>query len=267
MNQNNKILSSAMLKDKAKEALSGNYFQLILVMLVVYIIDFALVLLISIVENLLFNLLKQGMLLMLQGDAFSYFRLQPEIQYVLAYIFDCIEEIFSVVLEIGARLCFLNVACGRKCNVSDVFHGFSYQPGKSFQIAFIYMLLRQLYHLPKEILRFMILKDAAFPLICVMMMIFFIGSAVAFIMYFSVSQTLFLLLDFPGYSAGELFKMSIRIMEGHKGRFLYIQTSFLPLLMLNVLTLNIGSLWLTPYITMTDVFFFLNLMQAREKQA
>ena len=52
-------------------------------------------------------------------------------------------------------------------------------------------------------------------------------------------------------------------MKGKKLRLLYLEFSFLPLLLLSILSFGIGLLWLQPYMQMTYTFFFLDLMNPR----
>ena len=50
-------------------------------------------------------------------------------------------------------------------------------------------------------------------------------------------------------------------MVGHKGRLFYIYVSFLPLLLVAMLSCGIGLLWLIPYMNATQTEFFLDLIQ------
>ena len=59
----------------------------------------------------------------------------------------------------------------------------------------------------------------------------------------------------------ELMKLSFRIMKGHKWELFCLQMSFLPLGFLCLLSFGIGTLWLVPYMNMTQTLYFLDLMQ------
>jgi uncharacterized membrane protein len=74
-------------------------------------------------------------------------------------------------------------------------------------------------------------------------------------------QAFYLLHDFPQYSAGELLRMSRRLMVGHKGRLFYIYVSFIPLILLSLLSFGIALLWVFPYISTTKTEFFLNVIK------
>jgi hypothetical protein len=50
-------------------------------------------------------------------------------------------------------------------------------------------------------------------------------------------------------------------MKGNNLRMLYLHLSFLPLEFLGVCSLGVGFLWILPYLNVTKVLFFLNLMK------
>ena len=96
---------------------------------------------------------------------------------------------------------------------------------------------------------------------------------VSFILFFSVFDliitviidlflglSIYLLLDHPEMNAMDSMKESIRLMKGNKGRSLYINLSFLPLALLSVLTCYIGLIWLVPYMNMTMVNFYRDII-------
>ena len=73
------------------------------------------------------------------------------------------------------------------------------------------------------------------------------------------SQAYYLALDYPEESALSLMRMSRLFMKGHKGRLFYIYASFIPLLLLCVLSLGIGFLWVLPYMQAVLTEFYLDI--------
>ena len=71
----------------------------------------------------------------------------------------------------------------------------------------------------------------------------------------------FLYVDAPWKTTRELMRESKELMEGNKGRYLYLQLSYIGLALLSLLTLGIGFIWVSPYISMTNVQFYLDLKQ------
>ena len=68
-----------------------------------------------------------------------------------------------------------------------------------------------------------------------------------------------MLLDNPELGALDSLKESLRLLKGYRGRLLYIELSFLGILVLSVFSCYIGLLWVVPYMTATQVFFYLDV--------
>jgi len=49
------------------------------------------------------------------------------------------------------------------------------------------------------------------------------------------------------------------LMQGNKRRMFYLELTFLGWSILNIFTLGIGSLWLTPYMQATNAAFYLDV--------
>lgn len=275
MNQDSTFLSSAILKDRAKGALQGNYGKFILAMILIGVITIASQAIVKLIGTMFFVIVM--MLKEMLGNHLSLEQIQSLLDngvllesYAdwyngLDYVLNLLVSFFTTVFNVGLALLCLNLACGRGLRVSDVFYGFQTQFGKSLKLACVVALVGELCYLPANIMTYLINHDAAWNLILSAGFLY----AVCLVIYvpcsLAISQVFLLLLDFPGYSAGELIKLSAHVMKGHKRRLFYIQLSFLPLILLSLLTLGIGNLWLAPYMNITYTFFFLNLMQARER--
>ena len=85
--------------------------------------------------------------------------------------------------------------------------------------------------------------------------------AVSIILSLIYQQAFYLLHDFPQYSARELLTMSRLLMKGHKGRLFYIYVSFLPLVLVSLLSCGIAMLWVAPYMAATQAEFFLDVIK------
>lgn len=72
----------------------------------------------------------------------------------------------------------------------------------------------------------------------------------------SLFLTPYLLKDYPKMSAVQVLRLSHKMMQGHKMQLFMLQLSFIGWILLNILTLGIGSLWLTPYMLATFAAFY-----------
>lgn len=240
------------LKDKAKDTLGGNYGTLILgsflfslaICLVVFIFGFAYFL--SVVAFLY------------SGAGHSI------IAYRIFQIGLGAGLILSGFLNLGITFLSLKLACGQPGNYMDIFYGFRRD---TFFKAMLLTIIR-----------------LAFGYICCQPFIYFgsayvqspgsrflwmtlLAGAVGLCIYIpaalALDITYFLLLDFPDKKAARIIQDSFRLIKGSRKRLFSLQLSFVPLRLLCLLTLGVGSLWLEPYIHMTYTLFYLDLINPK----
>ena len=171
---------------------------------------------------------------------------------------------FAGVFQTGITLFYLNTACSRPAVTANLFYGFKYLFKKSLGISAVLILLNTACTLPFDICYFLLRSGKGFDaitmaILCIVLMV--IGMCIYIPLSLGLSQAYYLLLDFPQYNAMELMKLSFRIMKGHKWELFCLQMSFLPLGFLCLLSFGIGTLWLVPYMNMTQTLYFLDLMQ------
>ena len=65
-----------------------------------------------------------------------------------------------------------------------------------------------------------------------------------------------LYIDCPQTGALELLRESRILMKGNKGRYFYMELSFLGIALLGTLSCFIGLLWVIPYAEMTALEFY-----------
>lgn len=237
----NMYLSSAQLKDDAKNKLTGHYGLLIGTGLFVSFITFF--------------------------TSIILFFLVPTTTFTGIIISECINFIISIfigVFSVGTCLIYLKTAIGNDAGFIDLFYGFTQDIQRSLTVTLVlnavslipalaYTIPYQLYFLTgNDIYLYLI-----FPCLAVALVIFVPISL-------GLSQSYYLMLDFPSKSASEILALSFRVMKGHKARLFYIEISFIPLVLLGILS-GIGMLWITPYMRMTTTNFFFDIMKTEQK--
>ena len=238
----NQYKSSAELKDLAKERLSGRYGVTIYAMLLVGCISYLVTSLITgnyVIHNLT--------------------------QYVIYTAITAVITIFTGIFETGTCLLYLNIACGRSHRLEDVFHAIYNQPTKTLTIALANALTNFVCLTPCQIFMQLFLTSYNNTY----MMLMFVSAGIGLLIYvpisLAISQSYYLLLDFPEYSGLQALQTSCQLMKGNMGRLFYIQASFLPLILLSILSFGLGLLWLLPYMEMTYTLFFLDIMNPSKK--
>lgn len=255
------FLSRADLKNQAKDKMTGRYFYAVMLTILCSLTTMFLSSCSSLIE------------MQLSTSLCGLFSLETDNLWVsgvcslVTLFFATICEIF----QIGISLFYLSAACGRPNAPGNLFWGFHDNFKRSFIIAGILSVTAHLCFLPVQLLQ---RAYNAKQLMDTNLLLY--GGAiqiVLLIIYFyitlTLSQSYFLLLDFPQYDAWQIMKLSCKTMRGHKLRlfllqlsFLFLlQLSFLPLILLCIPTFGFGTLWLSPYMSMTYALFFLDIMQ------
>lgn len=186
---------------------------------------------------------------------------------VIDIIFEVINLAAVIVLGIlqaGVTLFYLNIACDQPYVTGNLFYGFKRDSGKALILSAATGLCNAVCLYPCQycLSAYMNSRDT------VMLYAALVAMAVGFCVYVPVSlglsQVFYLMLDYPDYSAKETLALTFRVMKGNKGRLFYLQLTFIPMMLLCILSFGIGFLWLNPYMQMTYTYFFLDIMNPAE---
>lgn len=70
------------------------------------------------------------------------------------------------------------------------------------------------------------------------------------------SQTFYILRDNPELKFNAAINRSMAMMKGHKMEYFLLSLSFIGWILLSILTLNIGLLWVAPYMATAQAHFY-----------
>lgn len=251
--------SRAALKEAARDRMMGRYGNAILLSICRGLIVFSL----SFAISMTFTTILTVRTLM-GGSAETSLA-----EFLILTACTTLVSIFAGVFQTGITLFYLNFACNRPAMIANLFYGFKYLFKKSLGISAALILLNMVCTLPYDVCYFLLrtgkgYNSVTMAVLCIVLMA--VGMCIYIPLALGLSQSYYLLLDFPQYSATELMKLSLRIMKGHKWELFCLQLSFLPLGLLCLLSFGIGTLWLVPYMNMTNTLYFLDLMQQEHRQ-
>lgn len=245
----NRFKSSAELKASAREHLLGHYGTVIGAFLIVS----ALMGIVTIAVSLIVDLGT------IPGTI---------IYYAIMFLVSILTGLFSS----GSAYLYLKLICGRPVSVGDLFYGFQLYPDKAIVIQAWITLITYLSSLPQIVLNYMMMANAnhlgkMMNLMLPYALSLILSGVVSVMLSLFYAQTYFLLHDFPQYTARELLQKSRRLMVHHKGRLFYLYVSFLPLLLLGLLSWGLALLWVIPYMAATEAEFFLDLIRNKTEAA
>lgn len=241
------------LKNIAKDKLMGKYGFAILITFLNTLISQGISLFIS------------SLSVMTENSVFAMTGSQTAVTvtYLVFYLISFVASAVTFVLNLGVAYCFLSIACDRPCSVKDLFYGFRNQSNKALTISALLTFISMICNLPYQLLLNEYLSSGSTTMLLYAVLAMAVGYAILIPISLALSQIFYLMLDFPGYTAKETLKFSIRVMHGRKRSLFYIQMSFIPLMLLCLLSFGIGFLWLVPYMEMTYAQFFLDNMNPK----
>lgn len=229
------------LKNAAKDKLEGKYGPAVLICFMNFLLTSGATLLLE--------------LFLPAGSSLPVYVIQTVATLILAWVLG--------VMGLGLDFFFLKAACGQPCAVSDLFYGYQNDFTKALTISGVYALLSVVCEVPFQYMAAEYFLTGSDATGIAALITGIIGLCIYMPVTAGLALSYYLMLDFPDKSAKEVLALSLRLMKGSKRRIIYMYLSFIPLILLCVCSLYIGFLWLIPYMRMTSVCFFLDIMNPK----
>lgn len=200
------------------------------------------------------------------GGALSVMLFQENSMFnlVMSQIFSLIISVVMSVFSAGVYYMFLNVSRGKKTSMQDVTYLFYHHPDRIIVVSLIVTVVQYLLMLPSMIMNYRM--DVSANLLEVLQqsllvsLVMFVGIVVAQLVTMPIAFGYYLLIDDVEMNATDALKKSMQMMKGNYGRYIYMQLSFLGLMILGVLTLYVGFIWIMPYMQMTEIEFYREIL-------
>lgn len=161
---------------------------------------------------------------------------------------------FIIGTSLGMEIMFLNIVRGRKCVPFDIFKSFRVrQMGHYLGVMIIIWLISWVLMMPELFLSLRMgfqTKTVEVINIITTLLIYYMALVLGMAPLASA--------DNPDMKAGTAIRVSIHIMKKRKIRFLMLMLSFLPWILLSVITFGVGFLWTIPYMVAAQSIFYLS---------
>lgn len=234
----NQHKTSAELKALAKESLMGKYGVAIGASLLYILITYA------ITEI-------SALLLFIPGIVGT----------ILYYLSIFVITVFTGIFAYGFNFLFLKISCNIPVKISDLYYGFSTHTKEILKAQLFRSVITYITFVPCYVFNEVVSTEQLTNYIGLYVILYGLGLLGQFIVTLLYNQTFFIMLDFPNYDAKKALSFSRQLMKGNKGRFTYLMVSFIPLMLLGMLTCCIGYLWIVPYMQATFAQFYLDLIK------
>lgn len=169
-------------------------------------------------------------------------------------------SVFTGLLSSGTAYFYLKIVTGHPAAVSDIFYGFHMHSDKAISIQTWITLITFIGSLPEYIVLYRMSGRPDASTLTLYGLCMILSGVIALILDLLYAPAFFLMHDFPQYSARELMVMSRKLMAGNKGRLFYLYLSYLPLLLLSILSCGIALLWVFPYLNAALAEFYMDII-------
>ena len=244
------------LKNLAKDRLTGNYSEAVLLTLIYGVLAIA-----NSVLNTVLMCSASGESTLMR---ILFMQITPS-GYLISLGVSFLTSILFSLLQVGMAFFYLNIACKQPYSLKDLFIAFREQPGKYVLISLVISVVQFFFALPGYACDYFYLINPTDQWMFLSYVCQILGQLITIPIVLALAQSYRLLLDYPSLSAKEAMVKSCHLMKGHNGRLFVLELSFLPLQIAAIFTCGIGYLWLSPYMHMTYALFYLDLMEKQDR--
>ena len=179
---------------------------------------------------------------------------------ILCFLLFMVMIVIIYILMPGLIRLHMNICKGEPASAMDIFWAFRNKPLKFIGISLILFLIAIGLSIPSFVLSFAaaVTDDRTFAaLFNLVYTLILYGVSIYASLTFSMLY--FILVEDPEKGLIQALKESREMMIGNRVRFFVLSLSFLGWICLGMMSFGIGMLWITPYMSCTVIYFYLDL--------
>ena len=198
---------------------------------------------------------------MLTGPLFSGNNLFSYVmQDALNFVISVIMGIFSA----GLAYLFMNMARRREYALSDILWFFKNQPDRVLTASLVFSLIAFVTGLPAEIygnmyFRKAVTQEELMNMLMIYMVLYMTGIVLSVLLTVPFTFAYNILADDQEIGGFAALRKCLAMMRGNVVRYILLELSFLPWLIISVFAFYIPLLFVVPYMTMAETEFYLDL--------
>lgn len=178
---------------------------------------------------------------------------------IIYYIATILIGIASVVLTAGQYRLHLKLARSGEMHLSEVFIPVRYHANQFILTELILFGISLITLLPMFGGIFLVYTDGTIQDYILALVAAIISMIMGLYISLTFDLVYFVMIDNENLSMLQALKYTKNMVKTHRRRYLYMQASFLGMLLLVVLSFGIGILWVEPYMAQTTTLFYLDV--------
>ena len=193
------------------------------------------------------------------------------LSWILGEIFLLIVSLLSMIVSTGYNYMLLNMARGREYKISDLFCMFRKGSDGILVAGFIISLIDTVLMIPFYYLSNTTAPkgttiEALYEWMLPVMVCMFVGMLLGVVIKLPFSMAFYILADEPQLKGTRALKTSAELMKGHMWKFFLLQLSFVPMILLSVVTFYIALIWIMPYMQASMTAFYMDVTGELEER-
>ena len=193
------------------------------------------------------------------------------LSWILGEIFLLIVSLLSMIVSTGYNYMLLNMARGREYKISDLFCMFRKGSDGILVAGFIIslfdtVLMIPFYYLSNTTAPKGTTIEALYEWMLPVMVCMFVGMLLGVVIKLPFSMAFYILADEPQLKGTRALKKSAELMKGHMWKFFLLQLSFVPMILLSVVTFYIALIWIMPYMQASMTAFYMDVTGELEER-
>lgn len=224
-------------KAYAKETLKGNYTIPILSLLSI-----------------------AGMNMLISQLTGVLFRGSSVLNIIFGQLFLFIVTLIMGIFLAGLSYMFLNMARGKAYSFKDLLYFFKNHPDRVITVGFVFGVIDLIVSVPYFYVSYFIAPgttlESQLDWLIKLGLTLVLSLVLNLLITLPLALAYYLLADDLELGGIDALRQSVKYMRGNVIKYLVLQISFLPLLVLSAFTLYIALLWIVPYMEMSSVMFY-----------
>lgn len=181
----------------------------------------------------------------------------------LSEVFLLVVSLIVGIISAGLGYMLLNISRGKEFSLGDLGYFFRNQPDRVIIAGFVLALIQVITAIPYYYVSYTtdpgLTVESQLQWLSVIFGLLAVGTVLNFLISIPFAMTYFLMADDPELGGINGLKESMHLMKGNVWRYIKLNLSFIPLMLLSVFTFYIALFWILPYMEMSLVTFYRDL--------
>lgn len=164
------------------------------------------------------------------------------------------------IISAGLGYMLLNISREKEFSLGDLGYFFKNQPDRVVVAGFVLAMIQLITAIPYYYVSFTtdpgLTVDSQIQWLSMTLGLLAVSTLLNFLISLPFAMTYFLMADDTELGGIQALKESARLMKGNIWRYVKLNLSFIPLLLLSVFTFYIALFWIMPYMEMSMVAFY-----------